>query len=429
LLAGNAGPAGEASGDRIGARLMRALSGRAAEGARRLRFRGVGGAQMQQPLVAGERTPGLVSLFPMAELSVMGLIELLPRLPALYARLHQTIDDIVDSRPACVVCVDSKGFSQRVMRGVRARLGPRAPPLVQYVAPSVWAYRDGERGARAFKGVADHLLLLLPFECAHWAAAGVAHTLVGHPAIEDNLELDTQATAPLLRERQRAGAARLGTVLGLMAGSRRAEVDAAMLILPDTLRELQARASCGAPIRPLFINAPEVDARVRELVGASGIDADLVVNDSPAALRAALASCDVVASVSGTAVLQLTLSRTPAVCFYRAPLVTELAARLLARVGHVSIPNLIVELEPRFAAERTQLPLVPEVLFSRCTPRGLADALGPLLVGERARAAREAQLEALAGVCDYLTAPYAHRRPSELAAEAIWKLAPALGDG
>jgi len=162
--------AGEASGDRIGARLMRALSGRAAEGARRLRFRGVGGAQMQQPLVAGERTPGLVSLFPMAELSVMGLIELLPRLPALYARLHQTIDDIVDSRPACVVCVDSKGFSQRVMRGVRARLGPRAPPLVQYVAPSVWAYRDGERGARAFKGVADHLLLLLPFECAHWAA-------------------------------------------------------------------------------------------------------------------------------------------------------------------------------------------------------------------------------------------------------------------
>jgi lipid-A-disaccharide synthase len=208
--------AGEASGDRIGARLMRALSGRAAEGARRLRFRGIGGAQMQKPLVAGESAPGLASLFPMAELSVMGLVELLPRLPALYARLHQTIDDIVDSRPACVVCIDSKGFAQRVMRGVRARLGTRAPPLVQYVAPSVWAYRDGARGARAFKGVADHLLLLLPFECAHWAAAGVPHTLVGHPAVEEHFELDAellgspldsraQASAPLLHGRRGAG--------------------------------------------------------------------------------------------------------------------------------------------------------------------------------------------------------------------------------
>lgn len=406
--------AGEASGDAIGARLMRALTARAAQRATQLQFRGVGGAQMARnataPPRAGPENRPFASLFPMRELSVMGLAELIPRLPALRARLRETVDDIVAARPDCVVCIDSKGFSRRVMTAVRARLGPSTPPLVQYAAPSVWAYRNGERSARAYRGVADHLLLLLPFESAHWAAAGVWHTLVGHPAVEAHLEMP-----PLVAQ------ARDRPVLGLMAGSRRAEVVQSMRVMPAAVRLLQGRSS--ERVRPVFISAPETDGDVRQLLRASGLSADVVLNDSPAALSDALARCDAVVSVSGTAVLQLALAGVPAVCVYRASLVTELAARVLARVGHVSIPNLLVELEPRFAAERARLPLIPELLFGRCTPHALADTLEPLLLGDGARQARAAQVAALAPVCAYLTAPHEQHRPSELAADAIWRVA------
>ena len=147
------------------------------------------------------------------------------------------------------------------------------------------------------------------------------------------------------------------------------------------------------------------------------------LNDSPGALRSALSRCDAVASVSGTAVLQLALARTPVVCVYPAPLMTELVARLLARVAHVSIPNLVVELEPRFEKERARLPLIPELLFSHCSPRTVADALEPLLLGARAHEARAAQLEALAPIRAYLTAPHVRSKPSEVAADVVWRLA------
>lgn len=414
--------AGEASGDAIGARLMRALSARASERARPLHFRGIGGSQMTHTQVPAcdklEGSPNFTSLFPMAELSVMGLVELIPRLPALRARLHQTVDDIVATRPTCVVCIDSKGFSRRVMTAVRSRLGTSTPPLVQYVAPSVWAYRDSQRSALAFRGVADHLLLLLPFESAHWKAAGVPHTYVGHPAVEAHFEMPPTAAV-----------AKTAPVLGLMAGSRPAEVDTAMRILPAAVRDLQHRSEQHSRIQPLFINAPETDERVRGMLKASGLSARVLLNDSPAALSGALAQCDVVASVSGTAVLQLALAKVPTVCFYRASLLTELAARLLARVRHVSIPNLLVELEPQFAAERERLPLIPELLFSRCTPRALADMLEPLLVGPGAREVRAAQVAALAPVCESLTAPHVLHRPSALAADVVWRLANLDGAG
>lgn len=414
--------AGEPSGDAIGARLMGALARRSSASSM-LHFRGVGGAQMcaERPT---RGTPRMRSLFPMSELSVMGLAEIIPRLFSLRGRLRETIDDVIASRPACVVCVDSKGFSSRVMRGVRERLGAETPPLVQYVAPSAWAYRDGERRARAYRAAADHVLLLLPFERRIWDAAGVPNTVVGHPAVEIALEMaDAGVTTPssVRNSKYERANGNSGRVLGLMAGSRASEVEASMRLLPAAIRELRARAASEERIELLFITAPEVDARVRALVRESGLEARIVVNDTPATLRAALDSCDVVASVSGTAVLQLALSKTPVVAFYRASLLTELGARLLARVRHVSIPNLIVELDPSFAAQRASLPLIPEVLFSRCTPRGLADALAPLLLGEGAAAARTAQLQAVAPVRDSLLTA-AQSRPSELAADAIMRL-------
>jgi lipid-A-disaccharide synthase len=414
--------AGEPSGDAIGARLMSALARRNSASSMLL-FRGVGGTQMCADPTA-RAAPRMCSLFPMAELSVMGLAEIVPRLFALRARLRETINDVVASRPACVVCIDSKGFSSRVMRGVRERLGAQTPPLVQYVAPSAWAYRDGERRARAYRTVADHVLLLLPFERHVWDAAGVPNTVVGHPAVEIALEMANAGAARAAAEpcctRGRADG-KLARTLGLMAGSRASEVEASMRLLPDAVRELRARAAADERVELLFITAPDVDARTRALVHASGLEARIVVNDSPAALRAALDSCDAVASVSGTAVLQLALSGTPAVAFYRASLLTELGAQLLARVHHVSIPNLIVELDPSFAAQRPRLPLIPEVLFSRCTPRGLADALAPLMLGDGAAAARAAQLEAVAPVRHHLLTA-AQPRPSELAADAIMRL-------
>ena len=176
--------AGEPSGDAIGGKLMRALR---QEHGGPLRFAGIGGQAMQ--------AEGLHSLFPMEELSVMGFAEVLPRLPRLRARLRQAIASVRELQPRVVVGIDSKAFNLRLLRALADQpagpAGPCAltshqrPALVQYVAPSAWAFRDAERRASRLAGWLDELLLLLPFELPLYRRAGVRCTFVGHPSLKD----------------------------------------------------------------------------------------------------------------------------------------------------------------------------------------------------------------------------------------------------
>ncbi|MGH6719182.1 MAG: lipid-A-disaccharide synthase, partial [Alphaproteobacteria bacterium] len=160
--------AGEPSGDAIGGRLMAAIDERT-DG--KARFAGIGGERM--------KAAGLIPLFPMSDLGVMGLGAVAERLPLLVRRLHQAVDDASRLRPDAVLTIDSPGFNFRLAR----RLGGLGVPRIHYVAPTVWAWRPGR--ARTIARFLDHLLLLFPFEKPYFDAVGLAATYVGHPVIEE----------------------------------------------------------------------------------------------------------------------------------------------------------------------------------------------------------------------------------------------------
>ncbi|KAH9556156.1 hypothetical protein CY35_07G011200 [Sphagnum magellanicum] len=169
--------AGEPSGDLIGSRLMASLRRLSP---RPLQFAGVGGNLMKRE--------GLVSEFPMEDIAVMGVAELLPHLVRIWVRLRQTVTAVMDFRPHVVVTVDAKGFSFRVLRSITdayRRLGVSRPPLVHYVAPSSWAWKGGENKLKNLADTLDHLLCILPFEAALFKAHGIKATYVGHPVLED----------------------------------------------------------------------------------------------------------------------------------------------------------------------------------------------------------------------------------------------------
>src|SRR5271166_6577710 len=205
--------AGEASGDVLGARLMAALRARRPD----LTFVGIGGEQMAMQ--------GLASLFPMRDLALMGLFEVLPRLHHLRRRLRQTVADIAARRPGVVVTIDSPGFTLRLLKAIQ----PLGVKRVHYVAPQVWAWR--EHRVRHYHRLWDQLLCLLPFEPAFFARRGLPATFVGHPVLESGADHGDAA-----RFRATHGIDPTARMLTLMPGSRRSEVARLLPVLGATLQ-------------------------------------------------------------------------------------------------------------------------------------------------------------------------------------------------
>lgn len=227
--------AGEPSGDLLGARLMAALRGLAAG---RIAFAGVGGERMG--------AEGLRSLFPMSELSVMGLVEVLPSVPRLLLRLRQTAAAVREQRPAVVVTIDSPGFNTALAR----RLRKFDRPLVHYVAPSVWAWRAGR--VRTMARLFDHVLALLPFEPPYFEDAGLPCHYVGHPAVETAHRSDGDFRA-------RHGIAEEAPLLAVLPGSRMGEVSR---MLPTYLAAAELLAARMPELRLVTVTVPTVAAAV-----------------------------------------------------------------------------------------------------------------------------------------------------------------------
>ena len=231
--------AGEPSGDALGGALMCALRS-ATDG--EVRFTGVGGAEME--------AEGLPSLFPMAELSLMGLAEVAPRVPALRRRLRESEQHARSAGPDVLVTIDAPAFNFRLAR----RLRGSSAPIVHYVAPQVWAWGAG-RAAR-IAPILDHLLALLPFEPPLFEAVGLPCTFVGHPVVESGADCGDGE-----RFRIRHGIAPTAPVLAVLPGSRRSETTrllrpfaAALSLLADAVPGLRA----AVPVVPAL--APEVAA-------------------------------------------------------------------------------------------------------------------------------------------------------------------------
>ena len=340
--------AGEQSGDVLGCRLMRAIVRARPE----TTFAGIGGTEMA--------AQGLNSLFPISDLALMGLLEILPKIRQLKARLGQTVADIKAQRPDIVVTIDSPGFTLRVLRAIQ----PLGIPRAHYVAPQVWAWREGR--VKHFPGLWESLLCLLPFEPAFFARHGLPGLFVGHPVLESGADQGDAA-----RFRARHGLSAGARLLIVMPGSRRTEVSRLLPILRATLERL------NEPVIPVVPLAGPVAETVAAATASWKPRPILVVGteekyDAFAAAEAALTK-------SGTSTLELALAGVPMVVTYRANPVTIWIARRLATVKFASLLNILSDRE-----------IVPELLQNDATPDKLAAALRLILTKDGAAAQRAA---------------------------------------
>ncbi|QWG20893.1 lipid-A-disaccharide synthase [Bradyrhizobium sediminis] len=348
----------EESGDRLGASLMKVLRQRLG-GA--VHFEGIGGQAMARE--------GLVSLFPIERLSIMGLAAVVKQLPMILRHIRETAAAVMQASPDVLVIIDSPDFTHRVARRVRAK--DPAIPIIDYVSPSVWAWRPGR--ARAMCAYVDHVLALLPFEPEEYRKLrGPPCSYVGHPLIEQLGSL-----RPGADEQKRRDEA--PPVLLVLPGSRRSEIRHHMAVFGKTLGLLQAQNVAFELILPTM---PHLLEAVRQGVEGWPVQPRIVLGeqDKRAAFRIARAAL----AKSGTVTLELALSGVPMVTAYRTGALEAWIMLRLIEVKSVILANLVV-------GEN----VVPEFLQQDCTPEKLSRALRDVLEDSPLR---RRQLEAFTGI-------------------------------
>jgi lipid-A-disaccharide synthase len=349
--------AGEASGDKLGAALMAGLSDLVPG----IAFDGVGGPLMQ--------AQGLHSLFPMEDLSVMGVAEVVPRYPHLRRRLHETVKGVLASHPQALITIDSPDFGLRVARGVRAILPEMK--TIHYVAPSVWAWRP-KRAAKMAR-VIDHVLALLPFEPPYMTAAGMTCDFVGHPVVAETRATAAEVTA----FRDDIGAARSPLILAL-PGSRRTEVARLAPVIGGVIDRVR---QAHPDVRVVLPTLRSVAGMVEDLTAAWPVAP--IIMQAPEARRAAFAAADAAIAASGTVSLELAANGVPMVIAYDMHPLTMWMMRRMALVDTVTLVNLVSDTRA-----------VPEFLGPDCRADLIAPAVLRLLdaTPERAEQARAMRL-------------------------------------
>lgn len=333
--------AGEASGDILGAGLMQALKAQYPQ----IEFIGVGGPLMQ--------AQGLNSYFPMERLSVMGLVEVLGRLPELLSRRKRLINTLIAEKPDVFIGIDAPDFNLTL----ELKLRQAGIKTVHYVSPSVWAWR--QKRVLKIREACDLMLTLFPFEAQFYQDHQVPVRFVGHPLADTIPQQADRAAA-----REALNLSHDQPVVALMPGSRGGEVSRLGSLFLDAAVRLRT-------LRPgiqfvLPCSSPERRAQLEQML--VGLDLPLTLLNGRS--HEALAACDAVLIASGTATLEALLYKRPMVVAYKvAPLTYRILKRLVTS-AYISLPNLL--------AERL---LVPEMIQDAATPEALAQLLAPLLDG------------------------------------------------
>lgn len=363
--------AGEESGDQLGGALMAALNAR-----RTVAWRGVGGEAML--------AEGLQPVFAMDEIAVNGFDAIVRRLPQLLGKIAEAADSVIADPPDVLVIVDAPEFNQRVARRVRRRRPDI--PIVNYVSPTVWAWRPGR--ARAMRPYVDLLLALFPFEPAvHERLGGPPCVYVGHP----------------LFERGRRDAPPDGEALLVLPGSRRGEIERLM----GPFGEAAALAAGEHPIRLLAV--PHLRPRLEELAASWPRPPEIL--SGPGAKEVAFAGARAALASSGTVTLELAAARVPMVVAYRLDAIGRFIKWLHGLgIRIVTAPSMVLA---NIILGRNA---IPAFLDDEGSPEALAAALKPLLDGGPPRAAQE---EAFAEFAGMMTMP---RPPGDEAATAILRL-------
>ena len=348
--------AGEASGDRLGAELMRGLRHLKPD----VRFRGIAGPEMQ--------SEGLDSLFDMAELSVMGLAEVLPKYFALKRRLDQTVAEVLAWKPDILVTIDSPDFCLRVARAVRA-----ADPSIRtchYVAPSVWAWRPGR--AKKMAAYIDHVLALLPFEPPYMQAEGMACDFVGHPVAEQAAVTSKQ----IAQFQADFGLDPARRSLVVLPGSRASEIKRLLPIFCKVVAQ-----PCFAEFQLIFPTLPhlepllraEIDALAQDTVLVTG--AGLTAADAAEQRLVAYGAATAALAASGTVSLELAAAGTPMVIAYDMGFISRLVIGAMLKIDTVTLVNLVSETRA-----------VPEFIGKDCKAERIAPALQQILDAPDAQA-------------------------------------------
>ncbi len=371
--------AGEASGDFLGAQLMKALKEKEPD----IHFSGIGGHLMQEQ--------GLKSLFPMEELSLMGIWEIAPKLIKLLRRIKQAIGNIEKTNPDILVTIDAPDFSFRVAKGVRKRFKSTpddCPKLVHYVAPTVWAWRP--KRAMEIATFLDAQICLFDFEPPYFEDIGLKAIAVGHPMMESGIE--------------EAAPAMIGDdsvlTLGVFLGSRRGELKRVAPVIVDALRLLKESEAKFELIVPTL---PHLKEQVKELV--LPLDLPCCITTQSDEKWSVFKACHAAIAVSGTVGLELAAVGVPHLIAYRASRVTAFILKRLLQTPFAHLVNIMSNRE-----------VVPELIQEECTAERIAVEITDLLMD---REKRDAQREEFAVIRKRIGGEVP---PSQAAAEFLLSL-------
>lgn len=361
--------AGEASGDKLGADLMASL-----KDIQNVRFAGIGGEAM--------KAQGLKSLFPMEELSLMGVVSILRDLPNLLRRLRYTLETICSLKPDVVVTIDSPEFSFRVMKRLH-KLAQR-PRLIHYVAPTVWAWRPGR--AKQTAAFLDRLLCIYPFEPPYFEKYGLKTTFVGHPV--------ANRTLPKTK--------RNPNQLCVLPGSRRSEVENLLPIFKETVDLLKNDLPDLEVVIP---TVPAVEELVRKNVQKWSCYPKIVTGDK--ARQEAFQNSFVALAASGTVALQLSAASLPFVIAYKVNKINEWMIRLMVKTPWACMVNILLAFQKcgflkKDMSKYVQIPWVPEFIQQNCTSEKLAPALLALFKNQKTR---QLEMSAMSQTITLLKAP------------------------
>ena len=344
--------AGEASGDTLGAGLIRALK----QAHPHSEFIGIGGPRML--------AEGMQTRVPMERLSVMGLVEVLGRLRELLRIRKELVAWLLEQQPDVFIGIDAPDFTL----GVERKLRDAGIATVHYVSPSVWAWR--EKRVLGIQKSTDLMLTLFPFEEDVYRKHQVAVRCVGH-TLADEIPLQPDRTAA----RSALGIGADEKLLALMPGSRNGELRKLGELFLQTAAWCHEREPGLRFVMPCA--NPERKQQMQQIIAESRITLPLVLLDGQA--HQALAACDAVLIASGTATLEAMLFKRPMVAAYRMAGLTFKILKRLVKVGHVSLPNLLAKRE-----------VVPEFLQDAATPEAMGPALLQLLAPTEERAETQA---------------------------------------
>lgn len=334
--------AGEASGDFLGAQLMKALKQQDPD----IKFSGIGGELMKRE--------GFKSLFPMEELSLMGIAEILPKVPKLLARIRQTITDVQAAQPDIVVTIDAPDFSFRVQKGIRNRT-KNPPKLIHYVAPTVWAWRP--KRAVKIADFLDGLICLFDFEPPYFEEVGLQAISVGHPVMEENI---SNIKPALIGEDETLK-------LGLFLGSRQGELKR---VSPVIIEAVERILTYRNDIELIVPTLPHLEEQVIALT--SGLKAPCCISTDLNQKWEVFKACDVAIAVSGTVGLELAVADIPHVIAYKMNPATWEIVRRVIRTPYAHLANIIAQRE-----------IVPEFIQDNCQADKVAASAKDLMENEK----------------------------------------------